>query len=243
MRERTRIGGRNDGGAILDLGCSSGGFLGSLDPSDWKLFGIEMSDRVARIAEAKCGAMVFVGDILDAPFPRQSFDVITCFHVFEHLYNPRDVLVKAYEWLKPGGIFYAMMPNIDSAGGHIFKSYWYALELPRHLFHFSPASLKKLAESTGFQVAALSAKRELFVEGSMHYVLDEILRKLGISRTPLARSTGPSIPVKVIRKIFRLSILPLLGALAHFVGQGESIHVVLQKPSLANDEASPSPRA
>ena len=84
-------------GAILDLGCSSGGFLATLKGPEWKLFGIEMSERVAREAEARTGAQVFVGDILDAPFPPESFDAITCFHVFEHLYQPKELLAKVRE--------------------------------------------------------------------------------------------------------------------------------------------------
>ena len=135
------------GGSILDLGCSSGGFLSALKNPAWKLYGIEMSDEVAQRAHDDTGADVFVGDILDAPYPAGSFDAITCFHVFEHLYQPREILAKVSHWLKPGGIFYAMMPNIDSAGARIFKSYWYALELPRHLYHFSPISLKNTAHS------------------------------------------------------------------------------------------------
>ena len=135
----------------------------------WKLYGIEMSDEVASRAESATGGQVFVGDILDAPYAPNSFDVITCFHVFEHLYDPRAVLQKAAEWLKPGGIFYAMMPNIDSAGGRIFGSYWYALELPRHLFHFSPKSLGNMANSLGLEQVSLVTDREVFIEKSVHY--------------------------------------------------------------------------
>lgn len=219
------------GGSILDLGCSSGGFLTSLKSPSWKLYGIEMSDSVAEKAAAKCGAEVFVGDILDAPFAPGSFDAITCFHVFEHLYHPREVLAKVAEWLKPGGVFYTMMPNIDSAGCHIFGSYWYALELPRHLYHFSPASLRKMATSVGLEEASLETHREVFIEYSTGYVLDEGLRKIGVSRVPLAQAKPLSLPWKVVRKLFRLTALPILNGMASFAGDGESIHVVLRKPS------------
>jgi len=117
------------GGAVLDLGCASGGFLSTMQGPSWKLFGIEMSEEAASVARGRCGAEVFVGDILDAPFAPGSFDAITCFNVFEHVYEPKEVLARAAEWLKPGGIFFTMMPNIDSAGARIFRSYWYALEL------------------------------------------------------------------------------------------------------------------
>ena len=218
------------GGSLLDLGCSSGNFMQAMKSPQWKLYGIEMSDAVARRAESVSGAQVFVGDILDAPFARDSFDVITCFHVFEHLYEPLPVLRKVAEWLKPGGIFYFMVPNIDSAGEHIFHSYWYALELPRHLYHFSPKSLEKLAELAGLEQISLSTNRELFIEKSVRYFVDDKLHRLGISRAPLAKDDTPSIPYRIARKAFRLTILPVLTFFGSFAGDGESIHAILRRP-------------
>jgi SAM-dependent methyltransferase len=217
------------GGSILDLGCSSGGFLSSLRGPSWKLYGIEMSEEVAHKARVNCGAEVFVGDILDAPFAPRSFDAITCFHVFEHLYQPREVLAKVSEWLKPGGVFYAIMPNIDSAGGRIFGTYWYALELPRHLYHFSPKSVRNIAESVGLEAVSITTDREVFIENSTRYILDDALRKVGLSRVPLAKAKTPSIPFRAIRKGFRMTLLPILNGLASLAGDGESIHAVFRK--------------
>jgi SAM-dependent methyltransferase len=219
------------GGAILDLGCSSGAFLASLQAPSWQLHGIEMSTEVARQAEQRCGARVFVGDILDAPYPPATFDAITCFHVFEHLYHPREALAKVSEWLKPGGVFYTLMPNIDSAGARIFGSYWYALELPRHLYHFSPQSLRYLAHSVGLEEASLLTGREVFIEASTRYLVDAALSKVGISRAPLAKAKVPGLPFRVVRKAFRLTLLPVLNGMASLAGDGESIHVVLRKGS------------
>jgi SAM-dependent methyltransferase len=217
------------GGAVLDLGCSSGGFLDSLKGPAWKLYGIEMSEGVAERARARCGAEVFVGDILDAPFAPESFDAITCFHVFEHLYQPQEVLAKVAKWLKPGGIFYAIMPNIDSAGARIFGTYWYALELPRHLYHFSPQSLKNVAGAVGLDALSIATDREVFIEPSTRYILDDMLRQFGVKRTPMAKAKKPGIPFRAVRKAFRLTLLPVLNGLASLAGDGESIHAVLQK--------------
>jgi SAM-dependent methyltransferase len=217
------------GGALLDLGCSSGGFLAGLASSSWALHGIEMSAAAAAKAQRKCGAKVYVGDILDAPFPRSSFDAITCFHVFEHLYHPREVLAKVYDWLKPNGIFYVMVPNIDSAGSRIFKSYWYALELPRHLSFFSPKSLRELAQSVGLQEISITTHREVFIEASARYILDERLRRIGIRRTPLAKAARPRLPFRVVRKAFRMTILPVMNGAASLAGDGESIHAIFRK--------------
>ena len=217
------------GGSLLDLGCSSGGFLQAMKDPSWKLYGIEMSDVVASRAESITGAKVFVGDILDAPYMPASFDVITCFHVFEHLYQPQAVLRKIAEWLKPGGIFYVMIPNIDSAGARIFGSYWYALELPRHLYHFSPKSLSNLANSVGLEQMSLTTNREVFVENSVRYLIDEMCLRAGIRRTPLARAKAPGILFRLIRKAFRLTVLPVLNGMAALAGDGESIHAIFRK--------------
>lgn len=218
------------GGSLLDLGCSNGGFLRAMKSPSWSLFGIEMSDSVATRAAAATGAQIYIGDILDAPYPAESFDVVTCFHVFEHLYHPREVLAKVAAWLKPGGIFYTMMPNIHSAGERIFGSYWYALELPRHLYHFSPLALRRLADSVGLESYSIDTHRELFFESSVRYCFDAALLNIGIARTPLAQAKTPGIPFRIVRKGFRWTALPLLNVVATLIGDGESIHAILRKP-------------
>jgi SAM-dependent methyltransferase len=216
-------------GALLDLGCSSGSFLETLKGPTWDLYGIEISPESAERAKARSGAQIFVGDVLSAPYPPESFDMVTCFHVLEHMYNPRQIFERVQGWLKPGGIFYFLVPNIDSAGKRIFGTYWYALELPRHLFHFSPVSLRKLADTVGLEVASLTTHREVFIEYSVHYFFDALLNSVGISRPPLAKAKDPGIPWKVVRKGYRWTVLPILTGLASLVGDGESIHAVLLK--------------
>jgi len=218
------------GGAILDLGCATGGFLSTLQGPSWKLFGIEMSEEAAREVRSRCGAEVFVGDILDAPFPPNSFDVITCFNVFEHVYEPKEVLVRVAKWLKPGGVFYTLMPNIDSAGARIFRAYWYPLELPRHLSHFSPATLRRVAQSAGLREVSLETWRELFFESSTRFIFDDVVKKFGISRPPLSKSTDDArLPWRIMRKIYRLTLLQLFTAAASLAGAGETIAAVFTK--------------
>ena len=217
------------GGSILDLGCGTGGFLSTLKGPSWKLYGIEMSEAAARVARERCGAEVFVGDVPDAAFSSNSFDAITCFNVFEHMYDPRAVLTRVAKWLKPGGIFYTMMPNIDSAASRVFRSYWYALELPRHLFHFSPASLKKLAQSSGLKEVSVTTHHETYFESSWHYVIDDVLRKVGHPRPPSSEPKVDTLPVKIARKAFRITLLRLIDAAISLAGDGETITAVFTK--------------
>lgn len=218
-------------GTLLDLGCSSGSFLEFMQSESWKLYGVEMSAEGARTAERRSKAQVFVGNILDAPFPRESFDVITCFDVLEHLYEPRQVMARINEWLKPGGIFYVLVPNMESAEARVFGSYWHGLELPRHLFHYSPASLKFLAESAGLQEVSLETRRNPAVGTSLRYVWDDVFSAvgMGIQRRPVAYLGKASLPWRAARKLVRMTVLRGLLAMAPLVGGGESIHAIFQK--------------
>jgi SAM-dependent methyltransferase len=220
-------------GTLLDLGCSSGAFLESLRGGGWDLFGVEMSPESANQARERTGARVFTGDILDAHFGPSSFDVITCFDVFEHLYEPRRVMAKVAQWLKPGGVFYVLVPNIDSAEGRIFGTYWHGLELPRHLFHYSPQSLRFLAESAGLAAVSLETRRNPAVGTSLRFVWDDIFRATGIHRTPVAYRQKPGLPWRAACKLARLSVLKLLLALAPLAGGGESIHAMFRKDRVA----------
>lgn len=216
-------------GALLDLGCSSGAFLEFLKGERWKLYGVEMSAECAKRASAKTGAEVFEGDILNAPFSAESFDVITCFDVLEHLYEPLQVVTKVRKWLKPGGIFYVQVPNVDAAEARVFRSYWHGLELPRHLFHYSPNSLKFLANSAGLREVSVQTRRNPAVGTSLRYVGDDVFGAAGIRRTPVAYRREAGLPWRAARKIIRLTVLRGLLAMAPLVGEGESIHAIFQK--------------
>jgi SAM-dependent methyltransferase len=216
-------------GSLLDLGCSSGAFLQLLCGNDWKLFGVEMSQESAKQAQARSGASVYIGTVLDANFSPESFDVITCFDVFEHLDQPRRVMARVVEWLKPGGIFYILIPNIDSAERKVFGTYWHGLELPRHLFHYSPDSLKFLAETAGLRTMSIETRRNPSVGTSLRYVFDDLFQTAGFRRTPVAYGKEASLPWRALRKVMRMTVLRALLAIAPMVGGGESIHAIFQK--------------
>jgi SAM-dependent methyltransferase len=216
-------------GSLLDLGCSSGAFLQTLTGKNWDLHGIEMSEESASKARKKTGAKIFVGDILDAQFQPETFDVITCFDVFEHLYEPRRVMKKVAEWLKPGGVFYVLVPNVDSAEGRVFGSYWHGLELPRHLFHYSPSALKNLADSVGLSSLSVETRRNAAIDTSLRYVWEKMLRSMRIQITPVAYRRQPNLPWRAARKLTRMTLFRFLQAIAPIAGEGESIHAVFQK--------------
>ena len=220
----------SQGGRLLDLGCGSGSFLHCLRDGAWKLWGVEMSAAAAELARSRHHATILTGDVLQAPFPPGIFDVITCFHVFEHMTSPHEVLAKVGEWLKPGGIFCVHVPNIEAAEERIFRSYWYPLELPRHLYHFSPRSLCQLAQSSGLEKVSVTTAKISFVEYSTRYLVDDALTKVGIPRPALAEAGDPPLAWRAIRKGLRLTVLPVVNWFIGLTGDGSIIEAVFRKP-------------
>lgn len=217
-------------GTLLDVGCSSGSFLARMNNGHWKLFGIEMDSATAEKAKLSSGAEVFVGDIMDAPFPANSFDVITAFDVLEHMDRPREFLELILYWLRPGGIFYGRVPNIDSWEAKLFGTYWYGLELPRHLYHYSERSVERLVAEVGFRKSSITATGAgSHAHHSTRYVSEAFLEKLGFSPTPMAKAKRANLIWRMVRKGLWLSIVAPLSRLASAANAGVVIDVILMK--------------
>jgi hypothetical protein len=133
------------------------------------------------------------------------------------------------EWLRSDGIFYVFLPNVASWEARLFQSYWYGLEVPRHLYHFSPESLRRLMASVGFVEECLATPPLNYVEQSTRYLLDDVLRSLGFPRQPLAVATPPGLLWKVMRKAVRITILSLFSRAASCTGSGPAIEAIFRK--------------
>jgi len=228
---------KQGGGAILDIGCSSGAFLNTMKGPSWKLYGIEMEDSTAEKARIATGANVFVGDVADAPFSPESFDVVTAFDLLEHVYEPREFLGNVKKWLKPDGIFFTMLPNIDAWESKVFGSYWYGLELPRHLFHFSPRSLRNLMTALDFEEVLLFTSPVSYMERSVGYLVTEAMDRTGFSPAPPAKATPPnSIVWRAVRKAMRLALVKPAGHLASSANAGANIEAIFRKSASSLDE-------
>src|SRR5205823_6579184 len=100
---------------------------------------------------AENGVQVAVGSLAQAAFPARSFDIVTLFHVMEHVANPREVLSEVSRILKPDGVLVLQVPNIDSWQFRAFGAKWYGLDIPRHVIDYSKAAMLRLLADSGFE--------------------------------------------------------------------------------------------
>lgn len=134
---------------LLDVGCGNGEFLLRAKEQGWDVKGIDL-DPIA-IAEAKKNGLdVVVGAVEKDQFKPNSFDVVTCQQVIEHVHDVRSFLLSLRTWLHPGGKLWIGTPNISSNLRLKFGKFWHPLHPPQHLQLFNPISLKDILLETGF---------------------------------------------------------------------------------------------
>jgi SAM-dependent methyltransferase len=138
-------------GRYLDVGCGSGGALGVASALGWQVSGIEVDEAAAAKAR-RFTPEIHVGDALTAPYAPGRFDVVTAFHVLEHVPDPVAMIRRMLGWLAPDGLLIVEVPNAGGLGARIFGKAWAGLELPRHLSHFSPETLTRAVEQAGGRV-------------------------------------------------------------------------------------------
>jgi len=138
-------------GRICDIGCGDGVFLDLVKQCGWEPYGVEINSDAAKRAN-QAGLNVHAGDLLTAPFEEEFFDVVRMWSVLEHVPQPKAVLERIKKILKPGGVLILQVPNVRSFAFSLFGPFWTGLDLPRHLTHFSPKTIKESLQTLGFKV-------------------------------------------------------------------------------------------
>ena len=125
---------------LLDIGSGTGDFLSTCKNNGWNVFGVEPSKDARTISEKK--GIKAVDDL--SLLKEGNFDVITLWHVLEHVENLLEYIEILKTKLKPNGVLIIAVPNYNSFDANYYKEYWAAFDVPRHLWHFSQESIKKL---------------------------------------------------------------------------------------------------
>ncbi len=145
-------------GRMLEIGCASGSFMHEMAARGWEVEGVEFSSHAAESARA-LGYPVYAGALESAPDPGKPYDLVVGWMVMEHLHDPVGALRKLHKWVKPGGWLAVSVPNAAALEFRFFKTAWYALQLPTHLYHYTPRTLGLVLQKGGWRMEGLRHQR------------------------------------------------------------------------------------
>lgn len=137
------------GGTALDFGCGTGEFIHTLQNHGWSVQGVEPSETARRKASDLNGNIVKENL---SQLEEKKFDVITAWHVLEHVPNLTETITQLKSLLSTKGVLLIAVPNYQSPDSHQYKNYWAGYDVPRHLWHFSKESMTQLLHSQGFRL-------------------------------------------------------------------------------------------
>jgi SAM-dependent methyltransferase len=170
-------------GRALELGCGDGFMLNALQSLGWSVYGTERTEEMAAFARKHFGLTVFVEN--SQPLPAgETYDLVIMFQVLEHLAEPMPQLKRAASLLSPGGKLIIGVPNFASWQAKFGRDGWFHLDVPRHLFHWSPSSMREAAERAGMQVDSISFTS---VEHDPYGWVQSILNRVFGNRNRLTR--------------------------------------------------------
>ena len=143
-------------GLILDFGCGKGKFLNTAQLNGWESFGVETSIPRAEYAIQHYNLSVSTKNYIEGNIFNLSFDIISLFHVLEHIADPKNLVKKLVrDNLKNDGLVIIEVPNIKSIQYKFAGKSWLHLDIPRHINHFSEISIVKLLNETKLEVVKI----------------------------------------------------------------------------------------
>jgi SAM-dependent methyltransferase len=211
-------------GRVLDIGCAAGDLLLALDHFGWEVYGVEPNPVVAAKGNQRlshCGrAPITVGILEDAHYPDNFFDVVTLWHVIEHLPHPLATMREVRRILKPGGICIIQTPAWGCLESMLFGQYWAGLDSPRHLWIFSHLTLQALLERTGLRIwqRPATSSYDIFVMSALFWA--DAVRGEG---------AGPQLWQRLYQPWVRSLLSPLFRAIDRS-GLGSQLTVAAVKP-------------
>lgn len=138
-------------GHILDIGCGTGAFLNRMQQNGWQVTGLEPDKTARDVAMQQYQVAARLPEEL-FQLPVNSFDAITMWHVLEHVHQLKEYIQQIHRLLKPGGTLVIAVPNYTAHDARVYKEFWAAWDVPRHLYHFSPNAMEHLLQQGKFGV-------------------------------------------------------------------------------------------
>lgn len=209
LRERASIVSRvrpaSVGARLLDVGCGSGSFARLMVSRGFDVVGVEPFSLGKPVEERRLR-------LLRAPLEQVKgeighFDVITMWHVLEHIDDPKQLLATVKGLLEPGGVLVVSVPNFQSWQSKVFKGGWFHLDPPRHVTHFEKATLWPLLEGAGF---------EIFEERTFHFEYGPV----GWLQSTMNRVLRPNFLFEFVKDRGALAGVPASETLLNLVGSG-----------------------
>lgn len=164
---------------LLDIGCGTGEFLNFCKNAGWKVEGIEPDDNARKLGKDNYGLTVNTEERLTS-IADKSVDIITMWHVLEHVYHLQDRVKELKRIIKDDGAIFIAVPNYESYDAKKYKEHWAAFDVPRHLYHFGKSDIKRLMENHGLFVEKISPMKfdsfyvsmlsEKYQNGTVNYV-------------------------------------------------------------------------
>jgi 2-polyprenyl-3-methyl-5-hydroxy-6-metoxy-1,4-benzoquinol methylase len=184
-------------GSILDYGCGTGAFLHYIQKRNWQIAGVEPSESAAKKAHELTRTEIYN----DLKQVNDRFDVITLWHVLEHVHDLNEKLIAIKDHLEKDGILIVAVPNYKSLDAQKYGAFWAGFDVPRHLWHFTDSTMKTLLEKNGFRlIDTVPMKLDSFYvsllsESYKHPKKTTLLRMIsaflsGLSSNNTARKTG-----------------------------------------------------
>lgn len=139
-------------GALLDIGTGTGYFSNAMKEQGWQVKAIEKNAGARAFAKEHFDLQVDAEDAL-AGYADASFDVITLWHVMEHLEHLNETWERLSALLNDRGVLIVAVPNASSYDAKKYKEWWAAYDVPRHLWHFTPSTMQQFGAKHGFKLA------------------------------------------------------------------------------------------
>ncbi len=213
-RRARRIAAMLPAGRALDVGCERGVFLDELRRRGWQVSGAQLSRPAIVSATTEFGLDVRYGELPSLNFPSDSFSLATYFHVLEHLPRPGIYLAETHRLLARKGLLVVEVPNFESLTARLFRRRWFGLDLPRHLYHFSPRSLAMLLAAHGFavvKVSHFSAEYSVFVV--LQTLLNAVLPRPDVLAESIRRAGRPGSRITLPWYVYVLAALLMVPAM------------------------------